>query len=112
MMELLLVRMSDIITSQEPSRVDASIVATVRRLLRDLGGWDTSKIPPITGFVTQEGFVLHDGHHRVLAAEAEGLKVVPALNFAGMRRGDKISHQAGVRRYRKLIGHPLAAPDR
>ncbi|MGL4257964.1 MAG: hypothetical protein ACRCSL_16645 [Microbacterium sp.] len=86
-MKLLLVPISSVIVAQESSRLDNRIVAAAQRLIRVLGGWDVSRIPPITGFVTRDGFLLHDGHHRVAAA-MEGIKEVPALNFAAMRRSD------------------------
>ena len=104
-MDPFLVDIEAIIGSQEI--VHDEIVYAARGLFVSLGGWDLGVIPPVTGFVTTDGFVLHDGHHRVLAAKAEGLAMIPALNFAAMRRGDKVSHRAAIRRYRRLIGHPV-----
>ena len=70
-------------------------------------GWNVKKVPPLKGYFYADGVHITDGHHRYEAAKALKLKTVPVINEAAMRRGDRSSYQAAVKKYRKLIDHPL-----
>jgi ParB-like chromosome segregation protein Spo0J len=101
-----MVEVSKIRTTQESGRIDPELVKRSAALLTE--GWDTERVPPIKGYFYMEDFEMTDGHHRLVAALALGFKKVPAVNESAMRRGDKASYAAAVRKSRKLIDHPLS----
>ena len=115
-MQVRTVSISVIRQTQEVSRLDPVIVGRAMDLL--YGGWDLKRVPPLKGYfygdeVEMSYFYgdeveMTDGHHRYAAAVALGYDNVPVLNEAAMRRGDKSAYSAAVRKYRKLIGHPLS----
>jgi hypothetical protein len=106
MATVILVKTKDIRTNQEASRLDPELVRRSITLLAN--GWDISKVPPVKGYFYKDHMELTDGHHRLAAALALRIKEIPAVNEAAMRSGDKSSYAAAIRKYRKLISHPLA----
>jgi len=105
-MQVRTVSISVIRQTQEVSRLDPVIVGRAMDLL--YGGWDLKRVPPLKGYFYGDEVEMTDGHHRYAAAVALGYDNVPVLNEAAMRRGDKSAYSAAVRKYRKLIGHPLS----
>lgn len=97
---------SRIRTTQDEARLDPSLVGRSMDLLRE--GWDTSVVPPIKGYFYVDGVEMTDGHHRYAAAQRLGLAAVPVVNEAAMRRGDRVSYAAALKKYRRLIDHPLS----
>lgn len=100
------VPVSRIRPTQEAQRIDQGLVKRIVSVLET--GWDLSVIPPVRGYFYTDGVELTDGHHRLVAAQTLGLATVPVINEAAMQRGDKSRYAAAVRRYRKLVEHPLA----
>lgn len=105
-LNVVLVKIGDIRTNQDESRLDPALVSRSMTLLSN--GWDINKVPPVKGYFYTDHMELTDGHHRLAAALALGLKEVPAVNESAMRSGDKSTYAAAIRKYRKLISHPLA----
>jgi hypothetical protein len=105
-MNIEMVDVSKIKSTQEESRLDFDLVKKAMELLSD--GWDLSKIPPIKGYFYTDHVEMTDGHHRYAAAVALDYKEVPVVNEAAMRRGDRTSYASMLKKYRKLIAHPLS----
>jgi len=103
---IFLAKIGDIRTNQETGRLDPVLGRQVMALLTD--GWDISRVPPLKGYFYTKHIELTDGHHRLAAALALGMKEVPVVNEAALRRGDKASYTAAIKKYRRLISHPLA----
>lgn len=81
------------------------IVSAAVKLLRN--GWDIQVVPPLLVVIRGDGVYILNGHQRWKAAQKLGLEKVPVVDREAMTRGDVASYTSAVRRYRKLIGHPL-----